>query len=139
MQVAMDTPRGLVVPNVKRVQNLSVFEIAQELQELQRLGAAGKLGEAHITGATITVSNMGSIGGTVLSPVIPSSTVAIVALGRIQSLPRFGADGSVEAQKTLTASWAGDHRIIDGATMARFVNTWKGFVENPALMLGHLK
>jgi len=83
---------------------------------------------------------MGSLGGTILSPVITSPQVAIVALGRIQTLPRFGPCGKeVVASKMLSASWAGDHRVIDGASMARFVNDWKQLLENPALMLGHLK
>jgi 2-oxoisovalerate dehydrogenase E2 component (dihydrolipoyl transacylase) len=139
--VAMDTPRGLLVPNIKQVQFKSVFEIAAELNELQALGAAAKLGEAHLTGGTITVSNMGSIGGTVLSPVIMAPQTAIVALGRIQTLPRYaqGQEGVVSPTKVMNVSWAGDHRVIDGATMARFVNTWRGFLENPALMLAHLK
>jgi 2-oxoisovalerate dehydrogenase E2 component (dihydrolipoyl transacylase) len=86
------------------------------------------------------MSNMGSIGGTILGPVITSPQVAIVALGRIQTLPRFGADGKeVVASKVLNASWAGDHRGVDGASMARFVNDWKALLESPALMLGHLK
>lgn len=137
--IAMDTPRGLLVPCIKQVQNKSVLEIAQELNDLQALGAASKLGESHLTGATISVSNMGSIGGVNLSPVITSPQVAIVALGRIQTLPRFDATGAVCASKVMNAAWAGDHRVIDGAAMARFVNSWKGYLENPALMLAHLK
>jgi 2-oxoisovalerate dehydrogenase E2 component (dihydrolipoyl transacylase) len=139
--VAMDTPRGLLVPSIKQVQHKSVFEIAAELKELQTIGAAGKLGEAHLTGGTITVSNMGSIGGTVLSPVITSPQTAIVALGRIQTLPRFknGSEEEVAATKVMQVSWAGDHRVIDGATMAKFVNTWKRYLENPSMMLAQMK
>jgi len=111
----------------------------QALAELQALGAAGKLGEEQLTGATISVSNMGSIGGLNLAPVITSPQVAIVALGRIQTLPRYGSNGEVVPTKIMPASWAGDHRIVDGATIARFVNTWKGYLENPSNMLAHLK
>ena len=137
--IAMDTPRGLLVPNIKGVQGMSLFEIGAALSELQAKGAANKLGAEELTGGTITVSNMGSLGGTVLSPVITSPQVAIVALGRIQNLPRYGPSGEVVPSKVMNASWAGDHRVIDGATMARFVNTWRRFLENPTLMLGHLK
>jgi len=140
--VAMDTPRGLLVPNIKGVQHKSVFEIAAELQELQALGAAGKLGESHLSGGTITVSNMGSIGGTTLSPVVMAPQTAIVALGRIQTLPRFkenGLEQVVVPTKVMNVSWAGDHRVIDGATMAKFVNDWKRYLENPALMVAKLK
>jgi 2-oxoisovalerate dehydrogenase E2 component (dihydrolipoyl transacylase) len=111
----------------------------QALAELQALGLAGKLGEEHLAGGTISVSNMGSIGGLSLSPVITSPQVAIVALGRIQTLPRFDAGGRVAATKVMAASWAGDHRVVDGATMARFVNVWKRYLEHPALMLALLK
>jgi 2-oxoisovalerate dehydrogenase E2 component (dihydrolipoyl transacylase) len=83
---------------------------------------------------------MGSIGGTYLSPVILAPQTAIVALGKIQRLPRFGKDSDeVVSRSLMTASWAGDHRILDGATMARFVNSWKGYLENPDTMLAHLK
>lgn len=137
--VAMDTPKGLLVPCIKGVQGKSVFEVALDLKELQALAMAGKLGEKQLTGGTISLSNMGSVGGTVLSPVIMAPQTAIVALGRIQTLPRFGKDGEVVSRKVMNASWAGDHRVIDGATMGRFVNTWRKYVESPALMLAHLK
>ena len=74
--IAMDTPRGLLVPNVKGVQDKSIFEIAQDLTRLGEMGAAGKLGEAELTGGTFTLSNIGSIGGTHMSPVIMVPQVA---------------------------------------------------------------
>jgi 2-oxoisovalerate dehydrogenase E2 component (dihydrolipoyl transacylase) len=137
--VAIDTPRGLLVPSIKQVQHLTLFEIAQELKNLQTLGAAGKLGESHLSGTTITISNMGSIGGTILSPVIMAPQVTIVALGRIREKPMLGPNNTLANTKYLNASWAGDHRIIDGATMARFVNLWKLYLENPSMMLTRLK
>ncbi|XP_056133505.1 lipoamide acyltransferase component of branched-chain alpha-keto acid dehydrogenase complex, mitochondrial isoform X2 [Lampris incognitus] len=85
--LAMDTSQGLLVPNVKNVQLLSVFEVAQELNRLQALGAAGQLGTADLTGGTFTLSNIGSIGGTYAKPVILPPEVAIGALGKIQKGP----------------------------------------------------
>ncbi|KAJ0065553.1 hypothetical protein NL108_013472, partial [Boleophthalmus pectinirostris] len=82
--LAMDTAQGLLVPNVKNVQVLSVLEIAQELNRLQSLGAAGQLGTSDLTGGTFTLSNIGSIGGTYAKPVILPPEVAIGALGKIQ-------------------------------------------------------
>ena len=83
---------------------------------------------------------MGSIGGTYMSPVIMSPQTTIVALGRIQTVPRINSENdSIVSSKIMTASWAGDHRVIDGATMARFCNHWKSLIEDPHLMLGHLK
>jgi 2-oxoisovalerate dehydrogenase E2 component (dihydrolipoyl transacylase) len=61
-----------------------------------------------------------------------------VALGRTQKLPRFDDAGNVTARSIMTISWAGDHRIIDGGTIARFSNCWKGYLESPQSMLLHL-
>ncbi|KDO30997.1 hypothetical protein SPRG_04185 [Saprolegnia parasitica CBS 223.65] len=139
ISVAMDTPKGLLVPNVKNVESKSVLDIAEDLARLQKLGADGKLGPADLTGGTFSLSNIGSIGGTYMSPVIMVPQVAIGALGKIQTLPRFAADGSVVPTKVMNVSWSGDHRVIDGATMARFSTKWKAYLENPIAMLTELK
>ncbi|XP_050951229.1 lipoamide acyltransferase component of branched-chain alpha-keto acid dehydrogenase complex, mitochondrial [Labeo rohita] len=137
--LAMDTSQGLLVPNVKNVQMLSVFEIAVELNRLQTLGAAGQLGTADLTGGTFTLSNIGSIGGTYTKPVILPPEVAIGALGKIQVLPRFNHKGDVVKAHIMNISWSADHRIIDGATMCRFSNLWRSYLENPASMVLDLK
>uniref|UniRef100_A0A3Q2UQF6 Dihydrolipoamide acetyltransferase component of pyruvate dehydrogenase complex n=1 Tax=Fundulus heteroclitus TaxID=8078 RepID=A0A3Q2UQF6_FUNHE len=137
--LAMDTSQGLLVPNVKNVQSLSVFEIAQELNRLQTLGAVGQLGQAELSGGTFTLSNIGSIGGTYAKPVILPPEVAIGALGKIQVLPRFDGGGHVTRAHIMKVSWSADHRIIDGATMCRFSNLWREYLENPASMVLDLK
>ncbi|XP_008335526.1 lipoamide acyltransferase component of branched-chain alpha-keto acid dehydrogenase complex, mitochondrial isoform X2 [Cynoglossus semilaevis] len=137
--LAMDTSLGLLVPNVKNVQLLSVFEIAQELNRLQVLGSQGQLGTNELTGGTFTLSNIGSIGGTYAKPVILPPEVAIGALGKTLVLPRFAADGQVVPAHIMKVSWSADHRIIDGATMCRFSNMWKEYLENPAHMVLDLK
>ncbi|XP_068599529.1 lipoamide acyltransferase component of branched-chain alpha-keto acid dehydrogenase complex, mitochondrial [Brachionichthys hirsutus] len=137
--LAMDTSQGLLVPNVKDVQLLGVLDVSRELNRLQALGAAGQLGAADLTGGTFTLSNIGSIGGTYAKPVILPPEVAIGALGKIQVLPRFGAGGQVVPARIMKVSWSADHRIIDGATMCRFSNLWRDYLENPALMLLDLK
>jgi 2-oxoisovalerate dehydrogenase E2 component (dihydrolipoyl transacylase) len=133
--MAVDSPLGLLVPNIKNVQDLSIIDIAEHSNRLTELARAGRLSPSDLKGGTITISNVGAIGGTVTTPIITKSEVAIVALGKVQSLPRFDAAGNVTAQKIMTISWSGDHRVIDGATMARFSNTWKAFLENPSSML----
>lgn len=138
--IAMDTPHGLYVPNIKNVQSLSVFEIAQELNRLHKLGLDGKLGKEDLTGGTFSLSNIGSIGGTYAKPVVLAPEVAIGALGKIQRLPRFasarGSDAErVVAKRIMVVSWSADHRVIDGATMANFSNLWKNYLENPKTML----
>ncbi|KYO19532.1 lipoamide acyltransferase component of branched-chain alpha-keto acid dehydrogenase complex, mitochondrial [Alligator mississippiensis] len=137
--IAMDTEQGLIVPNVKSVQVRSVFEIASELNRLQSLGSSGQLGTNDLTGGTFTLSNIGTIGGTYAKPVILPPEVAIGALGKIQALPRFNGKGEVFKAQIMNVSWSADHRIIDGATMARFSNLWKSYLENPASMLLDLK
>ncbi|XP_042573828.1 lipoamide acyltransferase component of branched-chain alpha-keto acid dehydrogenase complex, mitochondrial-like [Cyprinus carpio] len=137
--LAMDTPQGLLVPNVKSVQALSVFDIAVELNRLQALGSAGQLGTADLTGGTFTLSNIGSIGGTYAKPVILPPEVAIGALGKIQVLPRFNSCDKVMKAYIMNVSWSADHRIIDGATMSRFSNLWRSYLENPASMVLDLK
>ncbi|KAF1334841.1 Lipoamide acyltransferase component of branched-chain alpha-keto acid dehydrogenase complex, partial [Globisporangium splendens] len=139
ISVAMDTPAGLIVPNVKDVQNKSILQIAEELNRLQTLATAGKLTPADLTGGTFSISNIGSIGGTYMSPVILLPQVAIGAIGKIQTLPRFLEDGvSVAPVRVMNVSWSGDHRVIDGATMARFSNQWKQYLETPVAMLSEM-
>ncbi|CAL1542440.1 unnamed protein product [Lymnaea stagnalis] len=137
--VAMDTPEGLLVPSVKNVQNLSIFDIAAELNRLQALGLAGKLGTAELSGTTFSLSNIGSIGGTYARPVIMPPNVAIGAIGKIQVLPRFDEKGEIKKAHIMNVSWTADHRVIDGATMARFSNLWKQYLEDPTTFILSLK
>lgn len=137
--IAMDTPDGLLVPNVKNCQSLSIFEIAEELNRLQALGSAGKLSSGDLSGGTVSLSNIGSIGGTYAKPVILPPEVFIGALGKIQVLPRFDTAGNVKAAHVMQISWSADHRVLDGATVARFSNLWKSYLENPSLMILDLK
>jgi len=86
------------------------------------------------------LSNIGAIGGTYMSPIVSSPQVAIGAMGRIQRLPRFVQDSyEVEETNIMQISWGGDHRVIDGATMARFSNQWKDYMESPMTMVFALK
>merc|ERR1719443_157524 len=137
--VATDTPHGLLVPNIKAVQNLSVLEIAAELNRLHQAGLQNKLTPKDIKGGTFSLSNIGSIGGTYAKPVIMPPQVAIGAIGRIQKLPRFDHHDNVVAAHIMNVSWSADHRIIDGATMARFSNQMKTYVENPTSMILDLR
>ncbi|CAG2101320.1 unnamed protein product [Medioppia subpectinata] len=138
--LAMDTKQGLLVPNIKNVQNLTVLEVAEELNRLQQIGAKNLLSGEDLSNGTFTLSNIGSIGGVFGIPVILPPEVAIGALGGIKVVPKFGSDEKtiVKAQ-TMTVVWRADHRVIDGATMCRFSTLWKQYIENPSLMLLHLK
>lgn len=131
--VAIDSPRGLIVPVIRNCQNLSIWEIALELNKLRQLTEDGSLGEKHLKGATFTLSNIGSIGGTYMSPVVLPPQVAIGAMGKIQRLPRFVNEDSLDVEEVhlMSISWGGDHRVIDGATLGRFSNRFKSFMEQP--------
>ncbi|MDF0750029.1 dihydrolipoyllysine-residue acetyltransferase [Marinobacter sp. 71-i] len=136
--MAVDGKAGLMVPNVKSVENLTLLGIADEVARLTESARSGRVSQEDLKGGTITISNIGALGGTYASPIINAPEVAIVALGRTQKLPRFDANGQVVERAIMTVSWAGDHRIIDGGTIARFCNRWKGYLESPQSMLLHL-
>ncbi|KAI3728107.1 hypothetical protein L6452_16736 [Arctium lappa] len=137
--VAMATPAGLVVPNIKNVQSLSILEITNELSRLQKLAMANKLPPSDISGGTITLSNIGSIGGKFGSPLINVPELAIIALGRIQKVAHFRDDGTVYPVSIMTVNIAADHRVIDGANVALFCKEWKQFLEKPELLLLHMR
>ncbi|KAJ1819495.1 hypothetical protein LPJ56_003631, partial [Coemansia sp. RSA 2599] len=110
------------------------------LRDLVARGKAGTLANGDLRGGTFTLSNVGMIGGTYLSPVVVSSEVCIGAIGRVQRLPRFEGDSDrVVARHILVTSWAADHRVVDGATMARFATLYKSLLEQPELMMARMK
>lgn len=137
--MAVDSKIGLLVPNIKGVQNMSLFEVAKEANRLIDLAREGKLPADDLKGGTISISNIGVLGGTVATPVINKPESAIVALGKMQRLPRFDEHDQVKAVNIMHVSWSGDHRIIDGATMVRFNNLWKSYLENPMTMLAQMR
>jgi 2-oxoisovalerate dehydrogenase E2 component (dihydrolipoyl transacylase) len=137
--MAVDTPSGLVVPNIKHVESLSLMEIATQVTTLTEKARQGKLAATDLQDGTITVSNIGVLGGTTATPVINAPESAIVALGKIQKLPRFNQQGDLIAAHIMQVSWSADHRIIDGATMVKFNNLWTRYLQQPELMLADLR
>ncbi|MFT5758951.1 MAG: 2-oxoisovalerate dehydrogenase E2 component (dihydrolipoyl transacylase) [Alteromonadaceae bacterium] len=136
--MAVDSKIGLLVPNVKNVQIKSILELATDITRLTNDARSGRVPAADLKGGTISISNIGAIGGTVATPILNAPESAIVALGKLQKLPRFNDKGEVEARSIMQISWSGDHRVIDGATIARFCNLWKSFLEEPTNMLVHM-
>ncbi|HBF46333.1 MAG TPA: dihydrolipoamide acetyltransferase [Shewanella frigidimarina] len=133
--MAVDSKVGLLVPNIKDVQSKSILDIAADITRLTTAARSGRVSPADLKDGTISISNIGALGGTVATPIINKPEVAIVALGKLQILPRFNAKGEVEARKIMQVSWSGDHRVIDGGTIARFCNLWKHYLEQPQEML----
>ncbi|KAL8798786.1 MAG: hypothetical protein Q9182_006398 [Xanthomendoza sp. 2 TL-2023] len=140
--IAIDTPQGLLVPNIKNVHTLSITSIATELTRLRSLALSAKLTPADLTGGTITVSNIGSIGGMYVNPLIasPGKEVAILGIGKKRVVPGFDEEGGlVRRREVMCFSWGADHRVVDGATVARCAEVVRGFVEEPGRMVVRLR
>lgn len=133
--IAMDTKIGLAVPVIHDVQNKKIYEIAQELKRLMDKGKEGNFTVQELKDGTFTLSNIGVIGGVHASPVILSPQVGIAAIGAIQTVPKFDKNLQIFPEQVLYMTGAGDHRIIDGATMAKFISSVKKYIENPYLLL----
>lgn len=132
---AVDSKIGLLVPNIKNVQDKSLFEVTAEVNRLIQAARDGRLENRDLSGGTISISNIGAIGGITATPIINKPEVAIVALGKTQKLPRFDANGHVIAKHLMSVNWSGDHRVIDGATMVKFNNLWMDYLTHPEKML----
>jgi 2-oxoisovalerate dehydrogenase E2 component (dihydrolipoyl transacylase) len=137
--MAVDAKVGLLVPNIKHVQTKSIINLAQDIMRLTDDTRSGRIAPEDLKGGTITISNIGAIGGKMATPIIHKPEAAIVALGKLQKLPRYNEQGDVKPRHIMQVSWSGDHRIIDGATIARFCNLWKSFLEKPSHMLVHMR
>jgi 2-oxoisovalerate dehydrogenase E2 component (dihydrolipoyl transacylase) len=137
--LAVDSPSGLLVPVIRNVQAHSIESLAMEISRLGALARAGKLTTADLTGATFTVSNIGSLGGTAVAPVIVSRQVGILAIGRSKTVPAFGENGEIVKKDECVFSWSADHRIIDGATAARCAENVRGLLENIESLLVRLR
>lgn len=137
--IAVDSPSGLLVPVIKDVQNHSIASLAAEITRLSGLARSGKLTTADLSGATFTISNIGSIGGTAVAPVIVGPQVGIVGIGRSRVVPAFGADGSIVKREECVFSWSADHRVVDGAYAARAADEVRKCIEGIEGMLMKLR
>lgn len=117
--VAVDTPKGLLVPAVRNVDALSIVEITRQLNEKAGLARDGKLPLTDMKGATFTLSSLGGIGGTAFTPIVNAPEVAILGLSRAVMKPRWNGE-VFEPRLMLPLSLSYDHRVIDGAEAARF-------------------
>jgi len=132
--VAVDTDRGLLVPVLRDVDKKSVSELAQQLAELADKARQKKLAADEMQGGTFTITNLGGIGGTAFTPIVNYPEVAILGLSRSRLQPVV-KDGQVVPRLILPLSLSYDHRVIDGATAARFTRRIAEMLENPLLML----
>lgn len=139
ISIAIHTPMGLVVPNIKSVHEKSIVDISNDLMAIHEKGIKGALTPEDFSDGTFTLSNIGIIGGTYTHPVIMPPQVCIGAIGKINVLPRFAKSGEIVRAHIMNVSFSADHRVIDGVTISSFVNLWKQYLENPNLFLldGH--
>ncbi|USN47205.1 MAG: 2-oxo acid dehydrogenase subunit E2 [Pseudobdellovibrionaceae bacterium] len=131
---AADTPNGLLVPVVKDADQKTILQLSQEINDLASKARAGKIGLEDMKGATITITNIGSVGGTYATPIINHPEVAILGMYKMTDKPVF-KDGKFKAAKVMNFTATCDHRLIDGAVAANFLKAFIDRVENPSRLL----
>ena len=132
--LAVDTPRGLVVPVLRDCDELSIPQIAQAIAETAEKAKHAQYSVEDLRGGTFTISNLGAIGGTYSTPIINWPEVAILLVGRARRLPVVRED-KIEPRLMMPLSLSYDHRIIDGAMAARFLKEVIGYLESPGRLL----
>ncbi len=128
--IAVATDNGLMVPVVKRAELKDVFELYDEIAELAEKAKDRTVDLAELKGSTFTITNYGSIGGTYGVPIINPPNVAVLGTGKIRELPRV-VEGEIVPRKVMQLSVSFDHRVVDGAEVAGFMNTLIDYLENP--------
>lgn len=132
--VAVDTDRGLVVPVMRGVDQMSIAEIARGLTQLADMARNNSFSLDDLRGGSFTISNLGAIGGTYSTPIINPGEVAILLAGRSRKMP-VAVDDDIDIRLMLPLSLSYDHRIVDGAAAARFLNDVIGYLESPTRLL----
>ena len=132
--LAVDTPRGLVVPVLRGCDEQSIPQIAQAVAETAEKAKNAQYGIEDLRGGTFTISNLGAIGGTYSTPIINWPEVAILLVGRSRKLPVV-RDDRIEPRLMMPLSLSYDHRVIDGAAAARFLKEVIGYLESPGRLL----
>jgi pyruvate dehydrogenase complex dihydrolipoamide acetyltransferase long form len=132
--VAVDTPRGLVVPVLRGADALSIADTAKKLAVLADKVRNNDFTLGDLRGASFTISNLGAIGGTYSTPIVNVPEVAVLLVGRSRKMPVVVGDELV-ARLMMPLSLSYDHRLVDGATAARFLNDVIGYLEAPGRLL----
>ncbi len=132
--IAVDTKWGLMVPNIRDADQKSIFRIAEEIVDLVERAGQRTLDVSELHGGTFTITNYGAIGGLFATPVINYPEVAILGMGRVREVPSLKGDKLVN-RLLLPLSLTFDHRLIDGAEAARFLNLVISYLEDPDLLL----
>ncbi len=131
--IAVQTPKGLMVPVVKNAGSLDLWESAAEVARLSELARTAKIKIDELVGSTITITSLGALGGVMSTPVINHPEVAIIGPNKIVERPVY-IERELAARKMMNLSSSFDHRVIDGADAAAFIQTIKRLLETPALL-----
>ncbi len=132
--IAVDTDKGLIVPVLRDADRKNIPQIARALAEVSEAARSGSFTVDDLRGGTFTISNLGAIGGTYSTPIINPPEVAILLVGRSRTMPQY-LDGELQPRLMMPLSLTYDHRIVDGAAAARFLNEVKGYLANPGRLL----
>lgn len=132
---AADTPNGLVVPVVKNADQKSILELSREIIDLSKRAREGKLKIDEMKGACITITNIGSVGGTYATPIINHPEVAILGMYKISDKPIMKTDGTIGFIKSMNYTVTCDHRLIDGAVAANFLKSFFQKIQNPGILM----
>jgi pyruvate dehydrogenase E2 component (dihydrolipoamide acetyltransferase) len=135
--IAVDIPDGLIVPVIKMADQKSLLDLAVEIQQLAEAAKARTLDMADLKGGTFSITNVGMIGGEAATPIINYPEVAILATLRIADRPRV-EEGKIKIRKILPLCLSFDHRVIDGAEAARFMNDLIKLLEAPKQLIADL-
>ncbi|EHO54002.1 2-oxo acid dehydrogenase subunit E2 [Lentilactobacillus kisonensis] len=133
--IATNTDHGLYVPNIKNADSKGMFEIAKEIRENSQAAYDNKLKADTMQGGSITISNVGSIGGGWFTPVINQPEVAILGVGKIAKEPIVDEDGEIKVGNMMKLSLSYDHRLIDGALAQNALNYMNELLHDPAMLL----
>jgi 2-oxoisovalerate dehydrogenase E2 component (dihydrolipoyl transacylase) len=134
MGMATQTSNGLMVATIRDAQSRSIWDLASEIVRLSEAARTGKATRDELSGATFTVSSLGPMGGIASTPVVNPPQVAIVAVNKIED-KLVPSDGEIEVRKRMNLSLSCDHRVVDGWDAASFMQTLKGYIENPLRLL----
>ncbi|WP_136708923.1 dihydrolipoamide acetyltransferase family protein [Agromyces sp. H66] len=132
--IAAATPRGLIVPNIKEAQAMSMVELATAIEQLTLTAREGRTQPAEMQNGTITITNIGVFGMDTGTPILNPGEVGIVALGTIKQKP-WVVDGEVRPRFVTTVGASFDHRVVDGDVASRFLADVASIIEEPALLL----
>jgi 2-oxoisovalerate dehydrogenase E2 component (dihydrolipoyl transacylase) len=132
--MATQTEGGLMVPVIRDAQAKSVWQLASEILRLAEAARSGKASRDELMGSTITLSSLGPMGGITSAPVINRPEVAIIAVNKVEEKVVV-IDGEIEIRKRMNLSLSCDHRVVDGWDAASFMQTLKGYIENPLRLL----